>query len=141
MLFSAAFKIGKRKITFTFHSIKNLEMFCEKVRAEYPHLLFYLFNRSRPTPSPDGFRPKPPVFWCPYCAAPRKFVRSSFNPKKYNVCEICEITDSNYYVRKENNLWEMIIFTEDGEVQVRKGGKTRKISKKNLAKAKKRGGS
>lgn len=129
MLFSAAFKIGKKKLTFTFTSLANLELFCHKVRQEYPNLMFYVFNRTKPSPAPQGYVPRKDKMWCPFCAAERKFVKWHVNPK-YKVCEICGISDAHWHVRKENKLWESIIFTEDGDVQIRKGGKTRKIGKK-----------
>ncbi len=129
MLFSAAFKIGKKKITFTFSSIENLEAFCKKVQEEYPDQMFYLYNRTTPTPSPQGYQPKGSKMWCPYCGSERKFVKWPLN-KKYKICEICNISDSDWNVRKENKLWESIVFTEDGDIQVRKGGKSRKIGSK-----------
>lgn len=136
MLFSAAFKVGRKKVTFTFQTIENLEKFCSLVHGEFPDLMFYLFNRTRPTPAPFGFRATKTIYWCPYCAAPRKFVKSAFNPKKYKVCEICGISDAEYHVKKQNKLGEVIIFTEEGEVLLRKGGRTRKISGKSRKKSK-----
>jgi len=135
LLVSAAFKVGKKKLTFTFTSIETLELFCQKVRQEYPDLLFYIYNRTTPTLAPQGYHPKKNKMWCPLCAAERKFVKWHINPK-YKVCEICGISDADWNVRKTNNLWESIIFTEDGDIQIRKGGKTRKIGSKKGRKSK-----
>jgi len=134
MLFSAAFKIGKKKLTFTFSSIENLEKFCHRVRQEYPNLMFYVFNRTKPSPAPQNYFPKGSKMWCPYCAAERKFIKWPTNPKKYNCCEICGILDADWHVRKENKLWSSVTFNGDGEIIVRKRGKNRKARKKGAKK-------
>ncbi len=132
MLFSTVFKLDGKKVTFTFSSYEATEEFITKVQKEFPNLLFYLYNRSKPTPAPKQFSQVTGTLWCPYCADRRKFIKSSFNPK-YKVCEICGISDAEYHVRRFNQLWESIIFTADGEIQLRKGGKTRKIGTKKGA--------
>ncbi len=134
MLFSAAFKIGKKKLTFTFTNIENLEKFCHRVQQEFPDKMFYIFNRTKPTPAPKGYMPRGSKMWCPYCAAERKFIKWSTNPKKYSCCEVCGILDANWNVRKENGLWESVTYNEEGELVVRKRGRSRKVKKKKGAK-------
>ena len=133
MLFSAAFKFRTSKATFTFDSIEKLEKFCSLVQRDFPNLMFYVFNRSKPTPAPKGWtssRAKKGVIklWCPYCAEPRMFRTARFN-KKYRVCEICGVSDAEYYVKKENQLWETVIISEDGTIQTRRFGKNSKARK------------
>ena len=129
MLFSTVFKLDRKKVTFTFHSYEAVEEFVTQVQKEFPNLMFYLYNRSKPTPAPKNFQRISGTLWCPYCADRRKFTPAPFN-KRYKLCEICGISDSEYHVRRFNQLWESIIFTEDGEIQLRKGNKTRKIGNK-----------
>ena len=42
------------------------------------------------------------VYWCPYCQGYHKFINGQGG---YKQCPICGISDSDFYVKKYNNLW------------------------------------
>lgn len=51
---------------------------------------------------------KPPdknMMWCPYCRNWRKFVQSDYSSDR-KICEICDISTRDFYVRKFNHLLE-----------------------------------
>jgi len=52
------------------------------------------------------FTPQKNELWCPYEGAWRKFVTDPV--RKIPVCSYCGISDSDYYVRKENDLFEKV---------------------------------
>lgn len=41
-------------------------------------------------------------YWCPYCNGYHKFKNWG---KQYKKCEICGMSDADFWVRKYNNLW------------------------------------
>lgn len=61
----------------------------------------YIIDCKQETAPAEDYQPKKGhIYWCPYCSAERKF-----NPwYDYRRCEICNITDFDFYVRKYNHL-------------------------------------
>ena len=57
---------------------------------------------------PKGVKPYRSWYWCPYCNQWRVFLYNDY--LGVNRCNICGISDRDFYVRKYNNLWgkEMI---------------------------------
>lgn len=55
---------------------------------------------KEPQPKPEDKKGK--GLWCPFCTEYRKFNSSG---KKVDTCNYCNISKKNYYVKKENNLW------------------------------------
>lgn len=46
------------------------------------------------------------IYWCPYCGEPRKFYILDYPGSRQ--CEICHISDHDFYVRKFNNLFKRL---------------------------------
>lgn len=53
---------------------------------------------------PKGVKPYRSWYWCPYCNQWRVFLYNDY--LDVNRCNICGISDRDFYVRKYNNLWE-----------------------------------
>jgi len=70
-----------------------------------PGSWFYVVNCSKQTPPPVLTKDSEPVpdgtSWCPYCVDHRQFVYNS--TIEQDQCNVCGITDRDYYVRKYNN--------------------------------------
>lgn len=64
-------------------------------RGLYPHLV-------HSKPAPPSSEKVPGRLWCPYCREWRKFTA---NKVEYTVCEVCGVSDTNYYTRQYNHLW------------------------------------
>ena len=61
----------------------------------HPHLV-------HTKPAPPSSEKVPGRLWCPYCRGWRKF---DANQEGYTVCEVCSVSDMDYYIRRYNNLW------------------------------------
>ena len=53
---------------------------------------------------PKGVKPYRSWYWCPYCNQWRVFLYNDY--LGVNRCNICGISDQDFYVKKYNNLWE-----------------------------------
>lgn len=59
-----------------------------------------------PQPKPKGLpRLAAGLWWCPYCGAGRSFRQD--HHLKIRRCEICGISEKDFSVRKENDLWNL----------------------------------
>jgi hypothetical protein len=76
-----------------------------KLREKYPSPLVTIDVISRLIAfKPRGEKPHKSHYWCPYCVKWRVFL---YDEKTgYNHCNICGISDSDFYVRKYNSLWK-----------------------------------
>jgi hypothetical protein len=56
---------------------------------------------------PDGFQvdKRGHLYWCPYCQEIRRF-KEDHEFTGYHHCEICHISDADYYIRKFNHLFD-----------------------------------
>lgn len=61
----------------------------------HPHLV-----HSKPAP-PSSKRTSDRL-WCPYCRGWREFAANRLG---YSVCEVCGVSDMDYYTRRYNHLW------------------------------------
>ena len=52
---------------------------------------------------PKGVKPHRSWYWCPYCNQWRVFLYNDYIG--VNKCNICGISDQDFYVRKYNELW------------------------------------
>ena len=52
---------------------------------------------------PKGVKPRRSWYWCPYCNQWRVFLYNDYIG--VNKCNICGISDQDFYVRKYNELW------------------------------------
>lgn len=52
---------------------------------------------------PKGVKPHRSWYWCPYCNQWRVFLYNDY--LGVNQCNICGISDQEFYVRKHNKLW------------------------------------
>ncbi len=93
--------IGKRRKRFKSSRYDIIVKLYEKIKQEIPDAQLYLMDHRYPHEPEEIRPPKKNIFWCPYCAAYRKF-----KPwHKYKRCEICLISDSDFYVKKYNGLF------------------------------------
>jgi len=53
---------------------------------------------------PKGVKPHRSWYWCPYCNQWRVFLYNDYIG--VNKCNICGISDQDFYVRKYNELWK-----------------------------------
>ena len=53
-------------------------------------------------PAPPSSKKVPDRLWCPYCREWRKF---DANQAGYTACEVCGVSDMDYYTRRYNHLW------------------------------------
>lgn len=53
---------------------------------------------------PKGVKPHKSWYWCPFCNQWRVFLWDDY--LGVNRCNICGISDNDYWVKKYNNLWE-----------------------------------
>lgn len=61
----------------------------------------HIIDCNKATSPPEDYKPsKRNLLWCPYCAKKRRFRR--FN--NYKKCEICGISDGDFYVRIYNKI-------------------------------------
>lgn len=80
----------------------QLESFWRKMKTQYPSGEFYLVNCTHPTPAPADFSQSELIWWCPYCARSRHFyLDEQFDLRR---CNICNISESDYYVRRYNRI-------------------------------------
>ena len=63
-----------------------------------------LISRSKAFKKPANFKIPKGHMWCPYCIKARIFV---FDDRLgVDRCSVCHISDQDFYVKKENGLWE-----------------------------------
>jgi hypothetical protein len=62
----------------------------------------YIIDCKNATPPPKDYKHKGNnrYMWCPYCADKRRFYKSN----NYLKCEICGVSDAEFYVRVYNKL-------------------------------------
>lgn len=100
------FNKGERRIK-PFETEEEALEFASKARVlkeKYPSLTIDVVSKLKAFP-PDGDRKKPRgknIYWCPYC---REYRRFKFNDRWYRNCEICGISENEYYVRVYNKLF------------------------------------
>ena len=100
MIFYLAFRgRGKRVLLIKVlakdeETIKQLVFKLEE-KGLHPHLV-------HSKPAPPNSEEVPGRLWCPYCREWREF---DANRKGYTVCEVCGVSDMNYYTRRYNHLW------------------------------------
>lgn len=74
----------------------------EKYR-DRPEVQAELISRTKAFPPPKDFEINRKRWWCPYCRKVRIFQQ---DPKIDKLrCPICGISESDFYVRKYNHLW------------------------------------
>lgn len=52
---------------------------------------------------PKGVKPYSSWYWCPYCNQWRVFLYNDYTG--VNQCNICGISDQDFYIKKYNKLW------------------------------------
>ena len=100
MIFYLAFR-GRRKQVLLIkvlakdeEEVKQLVSKLEE-KGLHPHLV-------HPKAAPPSSEKVPGRLWCPYCRGWREFGE---NQVGYTVCEVCGISNRDYYTRRYNNLW------------------------------------
>lgn len=77
------------------------------VRLQYKGLKSYLVHTCAEDPPKDAKPSDKNMLWCPYCRDWRKFVSARYD-SGLKICEICDISTRDFYVRKFNNLWKEV---------------------------------
>lgn len=95
--------VPHRKEMHRFSSAEELLEAWEQLKST--HSWLYTVDCSKQTPPPVKFETEVPdgTCWCPYCADHRHFVYSSV--LEQDQCNVCGITDRDYYVRKYNPVY------------------------------------
>src|SRR5690606_35063306 len=100
MIFYLAFR-GRRKQVLLVKVVakdeETVKQLVSKLEEKdlHPHLI-------HSKPAPPSSKRIPDRLWCPYCRGWRKFVA---NRSRYTVCEVCGVSDMDYYTRRYNRLW------------------------------------
>jgi len=83
-------------------ALRKARKFAQRVEEEIPdHEGIFLIDTLNPTSPPSGAKRPSGKFWCPYCADWR-----TFKPwYDYLRCEVCNISNEDWYVKKYNRLW------------------------------------
>ncbi len=61
----------------------------------------HIVNVSKPSPRDENLSRPPGSYWCPYCAAYRKFL--TWN--SYKKCHICGMSNEDFYFKKYNQFF------------------------------------
>ena len=93
-----------------FAEVPAVEYFCQQAVEEIPNVDD--INIVDLEPCPENHVPPPDfvvdkrkyLYWCPYCQEIRHFMEDSVFPG-YRHCEICHISDADYYIRLFNQLF------------------------------------
>jgi len=99
MIFYLAFRVQRKRVILIKVIAKDEETVKELVsklgeKGLHPHLV-----HSKPTP--PSSRKVPGRLWCPYCREWREF---DANQAGYTVCEVCGVSNMDYYTRRYNCL-------------------------------------
>jgi len=100
MIFYLAFRGRGKRMLLIKVLAKDEEMIKQlvsrlKEKGLHPHLI-------HSKPAPPSSEKIPGRRWCPYCRGWRKFATNRLG---YTVCEICGVSDTDYYTRRYNHLW------------------------------------
>lgn len=100
MIFYLAFRGRRKQVLLVRVLAKDEEMVKQLVsklgeKGLYPHLI-------HSKPAPPSSEKVPGRLWCPYCREWREFVANQWG---YIVCEVCGVSNMDYYTRKYNHLW------------------------------------
>lgn len=90
-----------RKRYRKFKSEEQLITLGKAIRKEFPEAEIHIINHLHPSP-PSKERVKTSgTTWCPFCGEYRKF-KTWYNIRR---CEVCYVSNNEFYVRKYNNMW------------------------------------
>lgn len=82
---------------------RRAKQYVEKIKAQVgKRATVDLISKTVPF-KPKGNKPHRSWYWCPYCNQWRVFLYNDY--LGVNQCNICGISDSDFYVRKHNALW------------------------------------
>ena len=100
MIFYLAFRGRRKKVLLVKVIAKDEEGVKQLVsklgkKGLHPHLV-------HPKPAPPSSKKASGRLWCPYCRGWREF---DANQAGYTVCEVCGVSDREYYTRRYNHLW------------------------------------
>ena len=93
-------KHNKLRSIIRFNNDEHLEKFYQKVvKIGFEA---HIVDCNKATPPPEDYKPRSNkrIMWCPYCATKRRFKKHN----SYRKCEICGISDGDFYVRIYNKL-------------------------------------
>ena len=74
-----------------------------KAKYEDTPIKVFISTRSNPRRPPKDLKLPPGKLWCPYCNRPRRFKYDDWFG--VNKCQICGISDDDFYVKGYNNTW------------------------------------
>ena len=99
MIFYLAFRDRRKQVLLVKVVAKNEETVKQLVskleeKGLHPHLI-------HSKPEPPSSKKVPNRLWCPYC---REWRRFDANKAGYIACEVCGVSDMDYYTRRYNRL-------------------------------------
>lgn len=99
MIFYLAFRVQRKRVILIKILAKDEETVKELAsklggKGLHPHLV-------HSKPAPPSSRKVPGRLWCPYCREWREF---DANQAGYTVCEVCGVSNMDYYTRRYNCL-------------------------------------
>lgn len=105
-MWAVVVKNGKNKQTKVFTEYEEAEEYYGKAKQleeQKKNIIVRLVSRLK-VYEPEGKKPKGnKVKWCPYCGRYERFIN---HPEYgYISCNICEISDRDYWVKKYNSIF------------------------------------
>ena len=99
MIFYLAFRGRRKRVLLVKVLAKDEKLIKQlvsrlKEKGLHPHLV-------HSKPAPPSSEKVPGRLWCPYCREWREF---DTNQAGYTVCEVCGVSDMDYYTRRYNCL-------------------------------------
>ncbi len=85
-------------------NFKRVKEYYFKLKKKNPNCTVELISRNQAFPPKTETKPKRGYMYCPYCRKERRFIRNEELDVKN--CIICNMSDSDYWVRKFNHLFE-----------------------------------
>lgn len=89
--------------------------YAKAIREKYKHrddVIVEIISRKHVFQPPTDLKLRSGHLWCPYCAKQRRFRKGmllEFDSISYvsdaRCCEICTISENDYYVKDFNGLW------------------------------------
>ena len=100
VIFYLAFRVQRKQVLLVKVIAKDGETVKQLVsklgeKGLHPHLVHL-------EPAPPSSKKVPDRLWCPYCREWREF---DANRAGYTACEVCGVSDMDYYTRRYNHLW------------------------------------
>lgn len=101
-----------------------------------------LVDMSTVEAPPKGLVRERGMMWCSYCKKQRHF-RSNYRGDDYSYCEVCGISDADFWIKSHNQLWSnknppevYNVTTQEDRAEVRQEKMDKKRERREARKAK-----